>query len=68
MLMDVPGFKYILIHAGNMVEDTEGCLLPGLNRAKGMVLDSRKYENIIVNDVKEAEATGYEVYINITEP
>lgn len=68
MLMDVPGFKYILIHAGNTVEDTDGCLLPGLNRAKGMVLDSRKYENILVNEIKDAEAAGYEVYINITEP
>ena len=28
-LMDVPGFKYILIHSGNSVDDTSGCLLVG---------------------------------------
>lgn len=33
-LRDVPGFEYILIHTGNDVEDTAGCLLLG---------DSQKY-------------------------
>lgn len=28
-LRDVPGFSYILIHAGNTDEDTAGCLLVG---------------------------------------
>lgn len=28
-LVDVPGFQYIQIHAGNDPEDTLGCLLPG---------------------------------------
>lgn len=28
-LIDVPGFKYILIHMGNVVKDTQGCLITG---------------------------------------
>lgn len=26
---DVPGRTYIMIHPGNSIEDTEGCILPG---------------------------------------
>lgn len=29
-LLDVPGRSAILIHAGNTIRDTEGCILPGL--------------------------------------
>ena len=36
-LMDVPGFEYVLIHAGNTKRDTEGCLLLGM----GADLDTR---------------------------
>lgn len=28
----VPGFKYIRIHAGNDADDTEGCIMPALER------------------------------------
>ena len=28
-VQDVPDFEYILIHKGNHVDNTEGCLLPG---------------------------------------
>ncbi len=53
---DVPGFEFILIHTGNTVHDTEGCLIVGnrigVLRGKDAVLNSkatyfRLYERVI---------------------
>nr|DAY45778.1 MAG TPA: hypothetical protein [Crassvirales sp.] len=40
-LLNVKGFDGVLIHAGNSAEDSEGCLIVGLNKEKGKVLYSR---------------------------
>ena len=31
-IRDVPGFEYILVHCGNTIADTDGCVLVGMER------------------------------------
>lgn len=39
-LLDVPGYEGILIHVGNTVEDTSGCILVGTEYFNGVLKNS----------------------------
>ena len=54
LLLNVPLFEGIRIHAGNTAADTAGCILVGRNREVGQVLDSRAWTRRIVNMLTEA--------------
>lgn len=65
LLLGVPFFEGVRIHAGNTAKDTEGCLLVGKNRAVGKVLDSRKYERQLVALIEQRIKRGEKIYIEI---
>lgn len=52
-LLNVPYFEGVRIHSGNTAEHSEGCLLPGMNREVGKVLESKTYTDIIINKIKQ---------------
>jgi Family of unknown function (DUF5675) len=58
LLLDVPGFAGIRIHAGNTEKDTEGCILLGTGKAQGMVTNSRFAMSIFMPMLEEALKNG----------
>ncbi len=48
LLVNVPGFEGVRIHAGNKAEDTEGCLLLGMEKSVDSVLKSRAAFNRLI--------------------
>ena len=65
ILLGVPKFEGIRIHAGNTAEDTEGCILVGKNREVGKVLDSRIWLHRLKQKIVEAKDRGEAVWITV---
>ena len=69
-VLDVPNFKYILLHIGNWEDQTEGCILLG-NSAKqnvtgaGMVLESKIAYLRVYPIIMRALQKGKKVFLNI---
>ena len=56
LLLDVPAYAGIRVHPGNTAADTEGCLLPGVNKATDKVTSSRVAFNALFGKMKAASA------------
>jgi len=65
ILLGVPKFEGIRIHAGNTAKDTEGCILVGRNQRVGEVLESRKWLYELKQKIVEAKGRGEAVWITI---
>jgi hypothetical protein len=65
LLLQVPAFEGIRIHAGNTHRDTSGCLLLGKNKAVGKVLDSRKTMDEFLRILKPAIEACEDIWITI---
>lgn len=64
-ILDVPGFNGILIHIGNTIKDTDGCILVGRNKTVGMVNESTTTFNELFRQMEVAEKKGENITINI---
>lgn len=67
LVNNVKGFEGIRIHSGNTNKDTSGCLLPGFNKIKGQVINSRETFNKLYSFIQTAINNKENVTIEITK-
>lgn len=67
LLLDVPMFSGIRVHPGNTAADTEGCLLPGLDRLPKGVGRSRLAFDQLQAQLVQAKARGESITIDIVQ-
>lgn len=65
LLLDVPMFEGIRIHAGNTDKDTEGCILVGKNTQVGMLTESRTTLANLMQRLTSANNNGEDIWITI---
>ena len=63
LLVNVPDFSGIRIHAGNVAADTHGCLLVGQHRLDASITHSRDAFNALFPKIRHAIDAGEEVTI-----
>lgn len=65
LLVAVPGFTGVRIHAGNTAKDTDGCLLPGTFRNENFVGASKRAFNKLYGKFERAKQDGKKITIDI---
>lgn len=68
LLLNVPGFKGVRIHPGNTPAYTQGCILPGVNASKGMVIQSRQKTKEIVDLFTHILEQGKDIFLIVKNP
>jgi hypothetical protein len=66
-VLDVPGYDGILFHRGSSAASSAGCLIVGLNKIKGKVVDSQKaWEKLMKKYFLPAKVLGEDITLTIT--
>ena len=61
LLLNVPGFSGIRIHAGNDPEDTRGCILVGRSWTNDYLFESRIAFNALMRKLKKTEDISIDI-------
>ena len=64
-LINVKGYEGVLIHVGNVAQDSLGCILVGENKQVGRVINSTATFNKLMNILLKAKLKGEEIEIVI---
>lgn len=64
-LLNVSFFDGIFIHAGNTPLDSRGCLLTGMNKEIGKVLDSKIWLDVVITKIKQYDKANIIIRNNV---
>jgi hypothetical protein len=65
LLLNVPQFEGVRIHAGNRPADTEGCILVGRKKGSGEIYESKLAFAPLLVKLQDAIARNEQVYLEI---
>lgn len=63
---DVKGFEGVLLHPGNTALDSYGCILVGLNKKKGQLVESKKTFKKLWNKLEKAHKQEEAIWLTIS--